>query len=88
LKQTHVWALVFPDGRIQAGFLYETRKSLKAFAPADIYGDTSTWERARKEGYRSKKFYLSETPDAAIPAKGFSSRKFLKKARKVKGVAQ
>ena len=88
MKQTHVWALVFPDGGIQAGFLYETRKSLKAFAPAEIYGDTSTWERARKEGYRSKKFYLSEIPDVAVLEKGSSARKSLKKARKVKGDAR
>jgi hypothetical protein len=54
-----VWALVAPDGTIHAAWMYESKADLMRDAPGQIYGDVSTWERAKKEGYRAKKFYLT-----------------------------
>ena len=62
VASTVVWALVFPDGKIDPQWFYPTRKDLKQFAPAQLFGDTSGWLRAHGKGYRARKLYLSLTP--------------------------
>jgi hypothetical protein len=59
------WALVAPDGTTHPGWMYESKEELMREAPASLYGDTSTWSRAEKEGFSAKKFYLTrEKPKA------------------------
>lgn len=73
VASTVVWALVFPDGKIDPQWFYPTRKDLKQFAPAQLFGDTSDWPRAHGKGYRARKLYLSLTPvgaTGAVPKSG------------------
>jgi len=62
INDTVLWALEFPDGHVDARWLYATRKELKQDAPGALYGDLSTWIRAKDEGCRAKRFFLSLTP--------------------------
>ena len=61
LENKPLWALVAPDGTVHPAWLYESKAELVREAPVQLYGDLSTWERATKDGYRAKKFYLTTT---------------------------
>lgn len=74
VASTVVWALVFPDGKVDPQWFYPTRKDLKQFAPSQLFGDTSDWARAHSKGYRARKLYLSLTPVAAPAAEAKTSR--------------
>lgn len=59
------WALVAPDGTTHPAWMYESKEELMREAPVSLYGDTSNWARAEKEGFSMKKFYLTrEKPKA------------------------
>ena len=77
LAATPVWALVFPNGTIDPRWFYGSRKEMRELAPGELFGDTSTWERAEREGYRSRKVFLTreaptpaQTPAASADAMG------------------
>lgn len=52
VKAVKGWAVRFPDKTIDPRWIYATKKELKRDAPVQIYGDTSTWDRAKEDGYR------------------------------------
>lgn len=80
VASTVVWALVFPDGKIDPQWFYPTRKDLKQFAPSQLFGDTSDWTRAHSKGYRARKLYLSLTPVNAPAAEATPGRGVARKA--------
>lgn len=49
------WTVQFPDGDMPGQYFYDKKRDLITFAPAAIYGDGSTWERAKKDGYKIRR---------------------------------
>ena len=53
------WAVRFPDGTIHPRWMFTTKKELKSFAPGELYGDVSSWSRAKADGYRAVKVFIT-----------------------------
>lgn len=49
------WAVEFPDGDLPGQYFYDRKKDLLNHAPAAIYGDCSTWKRAKRDGYKIRR---------------------------------
>lgn len=49
------WAVQFPDGCLPGQYFYDKKRDLINFSPAAIYGDCSTWDRAKCDGYKIRR---------------------------------
>ncbi len=51
-NQHNCWAVVFPDGRIHAAWIYETKQLLQEIAPGEMTGAVTSWRNMVALGYR------------------------------------
>ncbi len=55
------WALVFPDGRIHAAWMYETKQLLQEIAPSEMTGAVTSWRDMVARGYRLARVQINIT---------------------------